>query len=157
MIMAVNGKFGETSSRRSVHAGGSRRRAAVALALAGVFGLLLVLPACGKQETVQLSFSGRCKSSQGAGIPEFSLSVSRPSTLGMPSSVMVKAVDGNYQASLIVRGTADQDAGVLGPTSEKVKIEVAANGFQTKVFNVTANQLFVGKPNVLNVTLEPNA
>ena len=122
-------------------------------------GLLLLVPACsgvgsatGAKQATQLSFKGRCVDSKGQGIPVFSLAVGRASE-PQPIAKTVKTKNGQFQTRLSVGMPA---AGkVLGSRNEKVTIKVSADGYKSKNFTVTADQVFVGQANTLNVTLEP--
>lgn len=128
-------------------------------ALLGLIGLLASTGCAGSASgMVELAFSGICKDARGQGVPAFSLSVgpAAPST-PPPRAVAVTTNQGQYDARVPVKPLAGAGEGQLGPTTEKVTITVEAKGYKTKVFTVTADRLYVGKPNTMNITLEPSA
>ena len=122
-------------------------------------GLLLLIPACvgsgtSAKHTVEVTFKGRCVDAKGEGVPVFSLSVGRASE-AQPSAKTVNTKNGQFEARLSVSRSAATTSQALGSRDEKVTIRVAAAGYKSKNFTVTANQVFVGQANTLNVTLEP--
>ena len=125
-------------------------------------GLLLLIPACknvgsatGAKQTTELAFKGRCVDTKGQNVPTFSLSVGRAGE-PQPSAKTVKTTNGQFQARLAVGMPAAAGGKVLGSHNEKVTIKVSAQGYKSKNFTVTADQVLVGKTNTLNVTLEPS-
>ena len=128
----------------------------------GALALLFFIPACsgsgsgqGTKNTVELVFKGRCVDAKGQGIPTFSMSVGRlPSATAAPSTVTVKTKNGQYETRVAIGVSAPATGHVLGSSNEKITIQVSASGYKKKNFTVTANQLFIGEPNTLNVTLE---
>ncbi|HEX9779991.1 MAG TPA: carboxypeptidase-like regulatory domain-containing protein [bacterium] len=131
----------------------ARPRTAAGALVAGAAGLLLV-SGCAAPGQTELSFNGKARTPQGQGVSAFTLTVGRQA--GDAAAVKVTTAQGAYTANISVRGFSPS-GGLLGAQSDPVTIRVSADGYQTKTFNVTADQLFVGKPNTLNVTLEPSA
>lgn len=139
---------------------GSRQDRTSGVRFARALGvLLMVLPGCkgsgtgSAHDTVELAFTGRSVDPKGQGIPLFSLAVERAPGQGEPIAVTVTTTDGQYEPRVPVSGPAIGRE--LGSPNEEVVIQVTAKGYKTKRLTATADQLLVGEPNTLNVTLEP--
>lgn len=124
-------------------------------------GLLLLVTACsgagsatGAKQATELTFKGRCVDAKGEGIPAFSLAVGRASD-PQPVAKTVKTKKGQFTTRLSISPPAATGDKVLGSRNEKVTINVSADGYKGKSFTVTADKVFVGQANTLNVTLEP--
>lgn len=139
-----------------------RGMSTLARTLGLISGILLLLPACSVSQsskgTVELAFQGRCVTSNGQGIPAFSLLVDRtPSDTAAAAKTVTTTSNGQYEIRVPFSGAATPAGSLLGDRAQKVTIKVSASGYKTKSFVVTADQLFIGKVNNLNITLEPLA
>ena len=121
-------------------------------------GLMLVLTACSPSGgKVAVAFAGKCVSVKGSGVPGFSLSLTRGALPAHVVAVTTRS-GGQYETSLSVDNPTNAPAGqMLGAHTEKVVIQISAQGYKSKSFAVTADKIFVGKPNTLNITLESSS
>ena len=131
--------------------------------LLGAIGVMLVLPACSGtgvgKKAVEVTFAGKCVDNKGHGVPSFSLSVGSSVATTAPQAVTVATTQGQFDTRVSVeRPNATPSSGpTLGSHDEKITVKVSAKGYKAKSFTVTAEKIFVGKPNTLNVTLEPSS
>jgi hypothetical protein len=105
-----------------------------------------------------MAFQGRCVTSGNQAVPTFSLSLEGAAFGAAPAAASVSTkTDGAYEVRLPINRAVLSSSLVLGDATEQVKILVSANGYKAKRFVVKADQLFVRKPNKLNVVLQPVA
>ena len=126
--------------------------------LGALLGFLLILSGCAgpRKLSVEVVFKGRCVDAKGQGIPSFSLAVGPIPSTSAPTPVTVTtAENGTYETRLMI-AMPPASGDVLGPKAQKMTIAVSAPGRKSKNFTVTADQIFVRKPNTLNVRLEPS-
>ena len=129
-------------------------------AMVGLVVLASMISACAPSGA-EVAFKGRCTDPKGHGLSSFTFSIGRKGGAA-PTPVAVKTTtDGQYELQARVAGPVAASAAgaqghrTLGPTTEIITLQVAAPGYKTKTFTVTANQIFLGEPNTFNVVLEP--
>ena len=129
-----------------------------AMALVGLAGVLVALPGCQEsgQGTTQVEFKGRVVTSKNQPVNTFTLSVGLAPAPAQMKSVTVTTKNGQYQTHVALPSPAVAGSKTLGSKTEGVAIQVSAPGYKTKTFKVTADQVLVTAPNMLNVTLEPS-
>lgn len=127
---------------------------AAAGVMAAAVGMVLAA-GCAQTGKQHVAFAGKCVDTKGQAVASFTLSLARGTTPA--ATAMVTTADGGaYETRVAVAVPPQTPASeALGTSDEKVTLQITATGYKSKSFTVTADRIFVGKPNSLNITLEP--
>ena len=118
---------------------------------------LVLAAGCAETGKQHVAFAGKCVDTKGKGVSAFTLSLARGTTPAA-SAMVTTAEGGAYETRVAVAVPPQTPASeTLGGPDEKVTLRVTATGHKGKSFTVTADRIFTGKPNNLNITLEPSS